>query len=283
MSQAYLLLDGAQIDNLPHRLFELGCTMTYQALYQHTAYSGLLNISPVLVPVEAHSALAQTFTREWRATAGIWLESEQATAVVVQHLRSLVHARVEGDVTVLFRYYDPRITGAWLGDLEPQARDRLMGPVRLIVLPESLQAGAAIRQENPTQPIGQYASNPWLALGTEQLEQLGAARRHGLAQQLIKHCQEHFPHTLHGLDDAAQQQWAAQCQRSAGLHGYGAIGDVARWASFHAVLGDDFPDASGHAVYRQLLNEPGVLPEQRLDDLSAELQRQLLTDKERLV
>ena len=37
--------------------------------------------------------------------------------------------------------------------------------------------------------------------------------------------------------------------------------------------------APGHAVYRQILTEPGVLPEQRLDNLSAELERQLLTDK----
>lgn len=34
------------------------------------------------------------------------------------------------------------------------------------------------------------------------------------------------------------------------------------------------------AVYRQMLNEPKLSPEQRLDNLCAELQRQSLTEKE---
>lgn len=282
MNQAYLLLDGTLIDKLEHRLYELGCTSLHW-LYQHTAYSALAQLGPALVPVIADSPLAHAFTRQWSETAGIWLESEADEAVVLQHLRSLIHARVEGDVTVLFRYYDPRITGLWLADLEPSVRDPLMGPVRLVLLPESLHRGGFIRQLNPEQPIAQYAQTPWLLLPAEQLDHLSAAKRHCLARQLIEHCRQHFPQCLYGLDDAAQQQWAANCQRNAARQGYSAVDEVTRWASFYAVLGDGFPDAPGHAVYRQILAEPGVLPEQRLDNLSAELQRQQFTKQERSV
>ena len=280
MNQAYLLLDGALIDNLPERLLDQGANTTFQPLYQHTAYSELADIGPILVPISPNSPLAHIFAREWSATAGIWLESEVDEASVLHHLRSLIHVRVEGDVTVLFRYYDPRITRLWLTGLEPQARDRLMGPIRLILLPKLAHSPGFIRQENPEQPIAQYTEKPWLSLTPEQLDHLSEAKRQRFAQQLIEHCQQYFPQCLQGLDHAAQQQWVTTCQLSAERQGYSCADDVTRWASFHAVLGDDFPNAPSHAVYRQILGEPGVLPAQRLDNLSAELARQQLTDKE---
>ncbi|WP_154914199.1 DUF4123 domain-containing protein, partial [Pseudomonas fluorescens] len=192
MSQAYLLLDGAQIEDLANRLFELGCSTALQSLYQQTAYSSLIDIGPVLVPVFPDSTLAHTFTREWSKTAGIWLESEADEASVLQHLRSLIHARVEGEVTVFFRYYDPRITGLWLTDLEPQTRDRMMGPIRRILLPGSVHPSSAIYQENPEQPTAQYADKPWLFLTSDQLDHLSEAKRQRLAWQLIEYCQQHF-------------------------------------------------------------------------------------------
>jgi hypothetical protein len=277
MSQAYLLLDRAQIERLPECLFELGST-TFQSLYQTTVYSPLEEAGPVLVPVSPNSPLAHTFFRDWSATCGIWLESEAQEAVVLEHLRSLIHVRVEGDVTVLFRYHDPRIAALWLAPFTAGERDRLMGPVRLIRLPE-----LDIHQETPDQPAAQYAQEPWLFLSMEQLEHLGTAQRQRFAQRLIEHCQQYFSEYLHGLDDFALQQWASHCQHTAGRHGYSAIDEVLHWARFHAVLGTDFPDAPGHAAYRSMLAEPGVSPKQRLDNLNAELTRQQLTDKESCV
>lgn len=280
MNQAYLLLDGALIDNLPGRLLALTGSTPYQSLYQHTAYRALLAVSPVLVPVIPGSPLALHFAQEWNETSGIWLESEAKESVLMQHLRSLVHVRVEGDVSVFFRYYDPRITHLWLAGLEPRERDRLMGPIRLISLPESLYPGGIIRQESPEQPIAQYRDKPWLFLSPEQVAHLNGAKRQRLTEQLIEHCQQYVPLRLQGLDLAAQQQWALDCQCSAERHGYSAVDHVTCWANLRAVLGDEFPNAADHAVYRRILDEKGVLPAQRLDNLSAELQRQLLTEKE---
>jgi hypothetical protein len=277
MSQAYLLLDRAQIEHLPERLFQLGSS-TFQSLYQTTVYSSLEEAGPVLVSVFPDSPLAHTFFRDWSATCGVWLESEAQETVVLEHLRSLIHVRVEGDVTVLFRYHDPRIAALWLAQLPACERDRLMGPVRLIRLPE-----LDIHQENPDQPAAVYAQEPWLILSAEQLEHLGTAQQQRFAQRLIEHCQQYFSEYLHGLDAFALQQWAAHCQHTAGLHGYSAIDEVLRWARFHAVLGTDFPDAPAHAAYRSLLAEHGVSPEQRLDNLKAELMRQQLTNKESCV
>lgn len=60
----------------------------------------------------------------------------------------------------------------------------------------------------------------------------------------------------------------------------GAANEVMRWINVYAVPGEDFPNAPDHAIYRQILGEKGVLPEQRLNNLSAELQRQQLIEKE---
>lgn len=278
MNQAYVLLDPAQIEHLPERLFELNAGAQVRALYQHTVYHALASLGPVLIRVQPHSELAQTFTREWAASAGIWLESEAPEQVLCEHLRSLIHARVEGGATVFFRYYDPRITALWLSDLPPSQRDRLMGPVRLIRLPQALHATGHICQETP-QPAAQYAPIPWLALTAEQLEHLSSAKRQCFTRQLIEHGLRFFPEQLNALHSDALQQWAVGCQQSAARQGYSAIDEVMAWARLYAVLGEDFPTRAEQTVYRQLLAEPGVSPAQRLDNLNSELNRQLLTDK----
>ena len=136
MSRAYLLLDSCQIDNLQARVCELAPGSRPHFLYLMTQYAELAFCGPLLVAVQAHSPLAQAFDAHWQATAGIWLESDADEERLIKHLRSLIHVRVEGDVSVLFRYYDPRIARLWLQDLAAGERDRLMGPVSLIRLPE---------------------------------------------------------------------------------------------------------------------------------------------------
>ena len=91
MNQAYLLLDRARISHLPEQLIELGGT-TYHSLYQATAYSALEEVGPLLVPVAPGSSLAQKFSSAWSATCGVWLESDAGEALLLEHLRSLVHA-----------------------------------------------------------------------------------------------------------------------------------------------------------------------------------------------
>ncbi|WP_085585262.1 MULTISPECIES: DUF4123 domain-containing protein [unclassified Pseudomonas] len=274
MNRAYLLLDRIQIANLADRLFELTGRAAVHSLYQHTAYSDLDGVGPLLTEVLPDSPLERVFWQAWSATAGIWLESEADELQVLEHLRGLVHARVEGGATVFFRFYDPRVTASWLADLPFLERDRLMGPIRLIRLP-----GLEIRQQ-AAQPAIPYAQQPWLGLAAEQLDHLDTARRESFDRQLIEHVRRHFPGSLKSLDVCALRQWASDCQSSAARSGFSAVDEVLIWSRLPAVLGRDFPDGSEHGVYRQLLTEPGVTPHQRLDNLNHALTQQLLTEKE---
>ena len=274
MSQAYLLLDRTQIDNLAHRLFEVTSSVQFHSLFQRTAYSALDEVSPVLVPVTPNSPLAHTFAEQWSATAGIWLESLADEKTVVEHLRSLIHARVEGEVTVLFRFYDPRITALWLADLPAHERAPLMGPIQVIRLPHSV-----IHQAQPDQPAARYADTPWLRLPAEQLDHLNSAKQQGFTRRLIAHCDTYFPDYLQGQDLTAEQ-WVAHCQNTAERYGYSAADEIFLWARFQALLGTDFPQGLAHGTYLQILTEPGATPQQRLDNLNTELTHRKLTAKE---
>ena len=273
MTRAYLLLDSNQIPDLYARLFQSAPKAIPHALYLTTRYADLASVGPVLIAVEPNGLLAKTFTEEWQASAGIWLETEAGEADLIAHLRSLVHVQLEGNVSAFFRFYDPRITRLWLADLTDTHRDRLMGPVRSIRLPD----GAYIHQINADQPCGQYAATPWLTLSALQLEQLCQGKRDQFNQRMLDHCQRYFPQCLQGLDAQARQQWAQDCQRNAARLGYSAEDEVMCWISLYAHFGAAFPEGPGQEVYRQLLAGRDVTPQQRLDHLLDELTRQFIT------
>lgn len=272
MTCAYLLLDSNQIPDIHTRLHQLAKHAAPHALYLTTQYAELASCGPVLVAVEPDSPLAQAFTEHWQASAGIWLESDADEHTLIAHLRSLIHVQLEGGVPAFFRYYDPRITRLWLADLTRGERDRLMGPVCLIRLPD----GLLITRQTGDQPGAHYTDTPWLSLNTQQLEQLGQASRQQFVDLLIAHCQQHFPKCLQGLDAHQQQEWARACQRNADRQGYSAEDDVLRWVGLYVAFGDEFPDGPGQGVYRQLLSERDASPEQRLARLSDELMRQCI-------
>ena len=277
MTRAYLLLDSNQIPDLYPRLYELAQLTTPHSLYLTTQYAALAQSGPVLAAVEPNSALANFFAEEWQEKAGVWLESEADEAVLVAHLRSLIHVELEGEVTAFFRYYDPRIARLWLANLPAAERDRLMGPVRLIRLPNEDGSSLTLRQENPDQPLASYTHAPWLRLSPELLEQLCKSKRAQFEQRLIAHCQYYFPACLQGLDATAQLQWAQACQRNAARQGYSAEDEVMSWVGLYAFLGEAFPDGPNQDGFRQLLVERDVSPQQRLDHLLDELTRQFIS------
>ena len=271
MMHAYLLLDSHQIEGLHAQLYALAPTATPHSLYLMTQYAAMAAFGPVVVGVERDSQLANTFYANWQEKAGIWLESDAAEADLIAHLRSLIHVQLDGDVSAFFRFYDPVITRLWLHDLPVVERDRLMGPVRVIRLPDVDGNTLLISQQNPDQQTIRYAPTPWLKLSAHTLERLGQAQRRQFLQRLVDHVQRYFPHCLHDLNTRQQQAWALACQASAARQGYSAEDEVMLWASLYATYGDDFPQGEGQEIYRNLLAERGVTPRQRLDRALDEL------------
>lgn len=97
------------------------------------------------------------------------------------------------------------------------------------------------------------------------------------------HRQRFFPETLEGLGPDERHQWAKACRRSAARHGYSTDSQVTRWVALFACLGANFPHGDTHAPYQAILEKRFMSPEERLDDLLAELPRQLIRNMESAV
>lgn len=263
----YLLLDGAQIENLLPLIYQQQESPLAYRLYQQTAYAEWADSGPCLVRVEPDEALMQHFEVHWRGRAGLLLASAAEIEVLVEHLRSLVHARVDGGQTVLFRYYDPRILPLWLETLSAQERDLYLGPVKRINLPIAEGQDLLVQRADLPVEARRYADEPWLGLSAEQLDTLNGAKQRVFEDRLLEHLLNHFPDDLAHLDETQRRQLVRRCRDSAARHGYSSADEVARWSSLLLICGSDFPQAPEHARYRELLAQPGRSPAERLDDL----------------
>ncbi|MBU3056395.1 DUF4123 domain-containing protein [Pseudomonas indica] len=263
----YLLLDGAQIDDLVPLIYRLQDSPSVHALYQHTAYAEWADSGPFLIRIEPGEPLARHFEQHWQAAEGIRLESAAEPGVLAEHLRSLVHARVEGGEVLLFRFYDPRILPLWLETLSPEARDQALGPVAHVYLPTADEPTFGVNRGDTATEPATYSDQPWITLSAEQLDVMNGAKQTVFDERLREHLSTCFPEEMALMDDAQQRRLVRLCRESAASHGYSSAEEVARWSSLLLMFGDDFPEAPEHARYRELLAQPGRLPEQRLDDV----------------
>ena len=274
-TQHYLLLDGAQIDNLMQTLYQLEPTPEFHWLYEGTRFAELTDAGPVLVATQPDSLLSQHFEKHWSTTAGVTLNSHAPVDKLIQHLTSLVHVGVHGGVNVLFRYYDPRILYLWLMDMSDRQRNSVLGPVAQFRLWSSddwhdfSRSAPSVAQ--------QYADTPWLQLSDAQLAKLNQAKQQVFEQSLLEHMDTWFPDCLANAGASERQDWVRACCVRANEYGFSAAADIVRWAGLLGICGADFPDASEHASYRALLRQPGMLPAEKLDAIKLEAQRQALS------
>ncbi|MGE1156993.1 DUF4123 domain-containing protein [Pseudomonas kitaguniensis] len=272
----YLLLDGAKIENLPTRLYSLDEAPTLDWLYRATPYQAVFDVGPVLIAVRTNSPLERAFTEHWQHDAGVMIESDAPMEQLAEHLRSLIHARVSGDVSLLFRYYDPRVMRHWLPALGSDEKDRMMGPLSRVRLParEGQEEQWVVREHR--QSAQQYAERPWLYLDEQQLQQLNEGKLEAFDQQLLEHVRTYFPDCLAQRSSAEQQEWAVACRLGAASYGFTAPNEVSRWAAIVAEHGQVFPKAPEHHAYREILQRQTLSAEQRLDALLVELHRHCL-------
>ncbi len=262
----YLLLDGAQIDGLLQQVYRLQEAPECALLYQKTPYASLAESGPVLVRTQPGSSFFGHFQAHWQTTAGVHLISDAEPDHLHEHLRSLVHARLEHGGSVLFRYYDPRILPLWLESLSAEERDYCMGPVERFVIPDEAGQPAILKRTGSGRAPTPYADQPWLLLSAAKLDLLNQAKQAEFDKRLLQHLQNHFPDRLGALDASEQQRLVRRCRDGAALYGYSSAAEVVRWSGLVVLLGDDFPEAPHHNHYRALLAQPGRLPDQRLED-----------------
>lgn len=282
MRRSYLVLDGGLINDLPQNLLRMKHFAFCHPLYLNTAYETIVECGPMLVETTTNVTLQKIFKEEWHSDSGIWLESDSSDVELVEHLRSLVHVKLESGITALFRYYDPRITRLWLTTMDTLQRDHILGPIALIRLPsdENSDHEQLVYRKGDPQPGKLYSDTPWLVFNDQQLNLLGQAQRRQFNQHLLDHCQRYFPNALEGLDTKQRFQWAEDCRTNAERHGYRTDNQITRWVALYAALGETFPEGDEHAAFRRIIGDQFLSPELRMDNLLAELARQIILRKE---
>lgn len=274
ISRHYLLLDGAQIDDLMQTLYQLEPDLEFYRLYEGTRYAELAEAGPVLVATAESSALSNYFKQHWSSTSGLSLYGPACAGDLVQHLSSMVHVNVSGGAVVLFRFYDPRILPLWSADMDDQQRSIALGPVERF----HVQTGGEWFSYASAASSGVqcYADTPWLHLSEDQLVRLNQAKQEVYEQDLLKHVDTWFSDCLAKASEQERLRWARACCAKATEYGFSGAMEIARWAGLVAICGPDFPEAEEHEPYRALLKQPGMQPEQKLEALRMQVQQRVL-------
>lgn len=130
----FALLDGAR-DRRIEPMVRLS-KRQYRCLYSGVLTPRLSAAAPYLIFLARDSA----FTRElidsaWGRHWGVFVIAERDTTdeQLRRHFRKFLKVRDEDDRVYLFRYYDPRVLGAYVNACTPMERSSFFGPVNRFV------------------------------------------------------------------------------------------------------------------------------------------------------
>jgi hypothetical protein len=190
--QAFVLLDGATVSDLPERLKQLSPGIGTVALYDCPPFNELRDISPLLVSIEQPDVPAFQFYlehahEEW----GALLFSPEPGHSVVQHLRKLLTVEMPEGLPVILRLADASVARA----LFDSGDQRLFGPLSCVLTPDCLRANWHRHQprsaERPDLPAP-YRLSP------EQNSALDQADRRRVLLELDTHLLRYFPERPRG-------------------------------------------------------------------------------------
>lgn len=266
------MLDGAAIDDLIKTIYQLNNSPELDILYLNTPYAELQEISPVLVKIQLNDKLYQTFITQWQASAGIHLIAKGDIYTLGNHLRSSLHAKINGQVT-LFRFYDPRILALWFETITEQQRSKFMGAITKLYLP-SPSTGELIEYNNTNHLVCVTPSTIWIELTDQQLDHLTQAKITKLKQQILKDLTDCYPQQIESLSTEQQQQLITSSIAKANQYGSDSAMDILLWSILLLHKGLDFPEAKAHQDYQQLLNNRKDPPNIRLDKAIAMLEQE---------
>lgn len=122
----------------------LASRLEHLCLYAGRVPRALEQVAPHIVELlPGHRLLAQLIDEGFGRSWGVYVRLEDPTALR-HHLRKLLKVRDDEGRTMLFRFYDPRVLGPFLGTCDgPQLRE-LFGPVHSYLVEDA--GGATLRE-----------------------------------------------------------------------------------------------------------------------------------------
>lgn len=261
--QAYLLLDGATLSDLPERLKKLSPGASTVALYDCAPFTALRDISPRLVAIEQpDEPIFQFYLQQAHEEWGVLLFSTVPAHDVAQHLRKLLTVELPEGLPVVLRLADAAVAQALFGI----ADQRLFGPLSCVVMADSVSVNWQCHQprlpECPELPTP-YRLSPELNAALDRVD-----RRRALLE-LDAHLLKYFPER-HGGETVAQR-WPIleQLESEAGALGLSSQSELFHYANVMAWL--DGTALEQHPSIARLLHTPSLQSPSERIALAADL------------
>lgn len=142
-TDVFAVLDGASAPDLVKNLFEH--EPEYCCLYRGELKPDIASVAPYLVRIEPGEKFTEWLLAEgWGVHWGIFLHSVAALRPLRDHFRQFHTVELPDQRTVLFRYYDPRVLGAFLPACNTAELTAFFGPVQNFIM-EGQAPGAGSR------------------------------------------------------------------------------------------------------------------------------------------
>lgn len=144
-SSLYAVLDGASIKGLPKMLWEH--KPEHVCLYRGDLEADVAACAPYLVRLQPRSALTARVVGEgWGNHWGVFAVApgDVAFHAVRKHFRNLQLVQRHDGKQLYFRFYDPRVLGAFLPTCDSAQRELMFGPLSAYFV-EASPDGALLR------------------------------------------------------------------------------------------------------------------------------------------
>lgn len=139
-THSYAVLDGASIEDLPIRLYEMNAPSV--CLYRGELPPDIVYVAPYLVHLFPGTHFTNWLLSEcWGKHWGIFAQSQASLSKMRSHFRRLLTVNDENADPMLFRYYDPRVLLPFLMTCNQEELAMMFGEVRYYFaeLPEAEQ------------------------------------------------------------------------------------------------------------------------------------------------
>ena len=264
--QAFVLLDGATLSDLPDRLKQLSPGANAIALYDCPSFTALRDISPLLVAVQQpDEPIVQFYLQHAHEECGVLLFSPDSAHALAQHLRKLLTVEMSEGLPVILRLADAAVARALFGSGD----QCLFGPLSCVVTADNV--GANWHRHQPRSSERPDLTTPY-RLSAEQNAALDHADRRRVLLELDAHLLTHFAER-HGRKTVAER-WPMleQLETEASALGLDNPSGLFYYANVMASL--DGSSLDQHPHINRLLHAPSLQSPGERVALAADLAHQ---------
>ncbi|MGW8466397.1 DUF4123 domain-containing protein [Pseudomonas sp. CLCA07] len=264
--QAFLLLDGATLSDLPKRLKQLNPGASTVALYDCPSFTALRDISPLLVAVQQpDEPLVQFYLEHAHEESSVLLFSRDSAHAVAEHLRKLLTVELPEGLPVLLRLADAAVARILFGSGD----QRLFGPLSCVVTADGVEVNW--QQHQPRLAECPELLTPY-RLSADQNLALDHADRRRVLLELDAHLLTHFPEHHGGETVAERWPMLEQLEAEASTLGLSSQSELFYYANVMASL--DGSSLDQHPHINRLLHTPSLQSPGERVALAADLAHQ---------